>query len=115
MVDWQTAIMDPAGLMWARILDFLYVVAILVIGWLIATVVQKVATRFLKLARLDTVSEKSGVANILSKGDINYTLSEIIGVITYWLLMLVVVLMAVNALQLNVAGTLLNQVILYIP
>ena len=33
----------------------------------------------------------------------------------YWLLMLVVFLMAVNALQLTVAAQLLNQVILYVP
>jgi hypothetical protein len=115
MVDWQTSILDPAGLMWARILDFLYVVAILVVGWLIATVVQKVATRFLKLARLDTVSEKSGIANILTKGDINYTLSEIVGVIIYWVMMLIVILMAVNALHLDQAAKLLDTVILYIP
>jgi hypothetical protein len=91
------------------------VILILVIGWLVSSVAQKVITRFLKLARLDSVSEKIGIANILTKGDINYTLSEIIGVLVYWLLMLVVFLMAVNALQLTVAAELLNQVILYVP
>jgi hypothetical protein len=55
------------------------------------------------------------LSNILSKGDINYTLSEIIGILIYWLLMLVVFLTAVNALQLTVAAELLNQVILYVP
>ncbi|MBI3251761.1 MAG: hypothetical protein HYZ52_00355 [Candidatus Omnitrophica bacterium] len=105
--------------MWARVLGFLptlvSVIVILIVGWIVAALVQKVITRFLKLARLDTVSEKIGVANILTKGDINYTLSEIIGVLIYWLLMLVVVLAAVNALQLTVAAELLNQVILYVP
>ena len=91
------------------------VILILIIGWAVAALIQRVITRFLKLARLDTISEKIGVANILTKGDINYTLSEIIGVLVYWLLMLVVVLAAVNALQLTVAAELLNQVILYIP
>lgn len=91
------------------------VIIILIAGWILATLVQKVITRFLKLARLDSASEKIGIANILSKGDINYTLSEILGVLVYWLLMLVVFLAAVNALQLTVAAELLNQVILYIP
>ncbi len=105
--------------MWGRVLGFLptlvSVLVILIVGWMLAAFAQKVITRFLKLARLDSVSEKIGVANILTKGDINYTLSEIIGVLVYWLLMLVVVLAAVNALQLTVAAELLNQVILYIP
>ena len=119
MVDWQTTVVEPVQQMWANVLGFLptliSVILILLIGWMLATVAQKVITRFLKLARLDTVSEKIGIANILTKGDINYTLSEIIGVMIYWLLMLVVFLMAVNALQLTVAAELLHGVILYLP
>ena len=105
--------------MWIRVMGFVpklvAVILILLIGWVLATMVQKVVTRFLKLARLDTVSEKVGIANVLTKGDINYTLAEIIGVLIYWLMMLVVALAAVNALQLTVAAQLLNRVILYIP
>lgn len=105
--------------MFDRVMGFLptliSVLVILFVGWIVSTLIQKAITRFLKLARLDTVSEKIGVSNVLTKGDINYTLSEIIGVMVYWLLMLVVVLMAVNVLQLTVAAELLNQVILYVP
>jgi hypothetical protein len=119
MVDWQTTVIEPVETMWANVMGYLptllSVILILIVGWLIASLVQKVITRFLKLARLDSVSEKIGIANILTKGDINYTLSEIIGVLMYWLLMLVVFLMAVNMLQLTVAAELLNQVILYVP
>ena len=119
MMDWQTTIMEPAQAMWTRVMGFLptlvSVILILIIGWMLAALIQKVVTRFLKLARLDSVSEKIGIANILTKGDINYTLSEIIGVLVYWLIMLVVMLAAVNTLQLTVAAELLNQVILYIP
>jgi len=119
MTDWQTTVMQPVEAMWTSVMGFLptlvSVILILIIGWILATLTQKVITRFLKLARLDTISEKIGIANILTKGDINYTLSEIIGVLIYWLFMLVVLLAAVNALQLTVAAQLLNQVILYIP
>ena len=117
-MDWTTVV-EPVGSVWGRVVSFLpvlfSVILILLIGWMFATVVQKIITRFLKLARFDTASEKTGLANILTKGDINYTLSEIVGVIVYWLMMLVVLLMAVNALQLTVAAELLNRVILYIP
>ena len=118
-MDWETTVMEPVQAMWTRVLGFLptlvSVIIILIVGWLIASLIQKVITRFLKLARLDTASEKTGIANILTKGDINYTLSEIIGVMVYWLVMLVVILAAVNALQLTVAAELLNRVILYMP
>lgn len=118
-MDWQTTVFQPVEAMWADVLEFIprlvVVIVILLVGWLIAMLAQRVITRFLKLARLDSVSEKIGISNILSKGDINYTLSEIIGVLVYWMLMLVVFLVAINALQLTVAAELLNQVILYAP
>lgn len=119
MIDWSSTVVEPAQAMWVRVMGFVptlvSVIIILVVGWIIACAVQKIVVRFLKLARLDSLSEKIGIANILTKGDINYTLSEIVGVLIYWLLMLVVVLGAVNALQLTVAAELLNRVILYIP
>jgi len=118
-VDLETTVMEPVQAMWSRVLGFLptlvSVIVILIVGWMLAALIQKVITRFLKLARLDTASEKTGIANILTKGDINYTLSEIIGVLVYWLIMLVVILIAVNALQLTVAAELLNTVIGYMP
>ncbi len=119
MDDFKTAIMSPIDMMWTKVVGFLptlvSVVVILFVGWLVAAVIQKVVVRFLKLARLDTISEKAGIANILLKGDISQTLSEIIGGLVYWLFMLVVILAAVNALNLNEAAMLLNNVILYIP
>lgn len=118
-MDWQNTVVVPVEDVGSRVLSFLptivSVVLILVVGWMLASLFQKVVTRFFKLARLDSVSEKIGIANILTKGDINYTLSEIIGVLIYWLGMLVVILMAVNALRLEVAAQLLNQIILYVP
>ncbi len=119
MVDWQETVVQPMETMWGNVMGFLptlvSVILILIIGWVVATVFQRVITRFLKLARLDSVSEKIGIAGILTKGDINYTLSEIIGVLTYWLLMLFVFLMAGDLLKLTVAAELLKQVIEYVP
>jgi hypothetical protein len=38
-----------------------------------------------------------------------------VGVLIYWLIVLVVILSALNALQLTVAADLLNKVVLYVP
>ncbi len=118
-MDMNTYVVEPVRNLWTQLLGFLpsliSVLLLLLLGWLVAMMAQKVATRFLKLARLDSLSEKVGVANILTKGDINYTLSEIIGVLIYWLIMLVVAILVVNFMQLTVAAELLNRVVLYIP
>lgn len=115
----QAAIYQPLNMLVTKVVGFiptlLSVLIILILGWVVAMAIEKVVVRFLKLARLDAISEKSGIANVLLKGDIHRTLSELIGVLIYWMLMLVVILAAVNALNLNVAAELLNSVILYVP
>ena len=119
MDELKAAILGPVDMMTSKIAGFvpklLSVLIILILGWFIASMVQKFVIRFLKLAKLDSVSERAGIANVLLKGDINQTLSEIIGLIVYWTMMLVVLLAAVNALDLTVAASLLNSVILYVP
>jgi len=119
MDDLQAAILGPVDMMLSKLAAFIpkliSVLFILILGWFLAALVQKLVVRFFKLARLDVVSEKSGIANVLLKGDINQTLSEIIGSIVYWTMMLVVILAAANALNLEVAANLLNSVVLYLP
>lgn len=88
---------------------------VLIVGWFIAKLLQKVVTQVLKIARLDVLSEKAGIASILAKGEIKYTLAELIGVIIYWLLILVVVIATLDALNLKVAAELLDRVVLYVP
>ena len=71
--------------------------------------------KVLKLIQLDTASEKSGLGDVLRRGGIRKTLSELIGVLIYWLVMLLVFMTALNALGMTVAASLLDKVILYIP
>ncbi|MFT5208155.1 MAG: hypothetical protein ACI9CF_001924 [Candidatus Omnitrophota bacterium] len=119
MDDFAAAILGPFDMVKTKIAGFIptliSVIIILSVGWFLAAMIQRFVVRFLKLARLDSVSEKSGISNVLLKGDIHQTLSEIVGSIIYWTMMLIVILTAVDAMHLTVAASLLDSVILYVP
>ena len=110
---------DPVKAMlikiWSYIPTLLGAIVILVIGWIIAKFVEAVVVRALKAARLDVVSDKAGVANMLAQGEIKWTLSELLGVIVYWVVILSVLAAAMNALNLTVASDLLSKLVAYIP
>jgi hypothetical protein len=118
-MGWQTIIIEPTKAMLTRAGVFIPllvgVILILVIGWLIAKALQQIVTRALKAIQLDNISEKGGLADILARGEIRYTLSELIGIIVYWLGMLIVIVTAINAIGLTVAAELLDKIVLYIP
>ncbi len=118
-MNWNIVVMDSVREMLTRVGIFIPrligVLLILIIGWLIAKLIETVIVRVLKLVRLDTLSERSGTSNFLAKGGIKYTLSELLGVLIYWLMMLIVIMTALNALQWTVAAELLNKVVAFIP
>lgn len=116
---WQVLFMEPAKAILKKAGDFvaalLGIILIFTIGWLIAKVIRNLVTRFLKFIQLDQAAERTGISVFLHKGGIKYTLSELLGVLCYWLALLVVLVIAVNAVGLTVAADLLNKVTLYIP
>lgn len=90
-------------------------IVILVAGWVIAGFAQKAVVKLLKAVRLDELSDKARIAEFLGRGEIRLSLSELIGVFLYWLLVLAFALAALNALGLTVAAGLLDRVLAYVP
>ncbi|PIW68829.1 MAG: hypothetical protein COW10_00425, partial [Candidatus Omnitrophica bacterium CG12_big_fil_rev_8_21_14_0_65_42_8] len=118
-MDWSVIVIEPVKAMLVRAATFLPtligILVILVIGWIVAAVLKNVVVKLLKIIQFDTASEKSGLSDVLRKGGIKNTLSELIGGLIYWIVMLLVFMAALNALGMTVVASLLDKVILYIP
>lgn len=119
-MDWLTfVVVDPVKAMLIKIWGYVPAIAgaivILVVGWLIAKLVEAVIVRVLKAIRLDVASDKAGVSNVLAHGEIRRSLSELIGVIVYWIVILVVIATALGTLNLTVAADLVSRLIEYVP
>jgi hypothetical protein len=88
---------------------------ILLIGGVIAKLLEQLIVRGLKLITLDKIAEQLQINTILSKGGIRRKLSELIGAIIYWIIMLAFVMTALNALNLTVAAELFQQIVGFLP
>ncbi len=119
MTSWQVVLLEPARSVLAQIGQFvvniLLVLVILTIGWIISKVIKSVVIKVLVGLRLDELSDRIGLDSLLDKGGIGYSLSELLGIICYWLALLVSFMVAINAVGLTIAADLLNKVVLYIP
>ena len=119
MSSWQIVLLEPARTVLAQISQFvvnvLLVLIILVIGWLVSKAIKAVVVKGLREVKLDELSDRIELESLLEKGGISYSLSELIGVVCYWLALLVTFMVAINAIGLTIAAELLNKVVLYIP
>ena len=82
---------------------------------IIAKLIQMGIVKLLRLVRFDAAADKTGVKEFLSKGNIMKTPSEIIGSLTYWFVMILVLIASMDALGLPIVSDILNDIFLYIP
>ncbi len=119
MSSWQVVLLEPARTVLAQIGQFLVnvllVIIILIVGWIISKLIRSIVTKALRAVKLDVLSDRIELDSVLEKGGITYSLSELMGVICYWLALLVTFMVAINAVGLTIAADLLNKIVLYIP
>jgi hypothetical protein len=96
-------------------LKFVYALVIFGIGLLIAKVLEWVVVKVLKTLRVDLGAEKLKITEFLSKGGIRKTLSEICGVVVYWVIALGVLISSLNILGLQGVTLFLDEVLGYVP
>jgi len=97
------------------LVNLLLVLIILVIGWLVSKFIKTAITSVLRALRLDDLSDRIELDALLAKGGIKSSLSELIGVIFYWLSLLVTFIVALNTVGLTFAPKMLDGIVGYIP
>lgn len=90
-------------------------ILILLVGWLIAKIIQWVILRLSHALGIDRMAEKSGVHRFLEKRGMKKGFSGILSMIGFWAIMLIVMVNFFNHLGLEVVSDLLNQLLLFIP
>lgn len=95
--------------------NFLSAAVVFAIGWLVAKFIKSLVVRVLKALRIDSISEQVKLTEFLSKGGIKHTLSEVAGIIVYWILMVGVLISSLNLLALTGVSALLNRILGYVP
>jgi len=77
-----------------------------VVGWLAAVLVRLLIPKLLGLLRFDRLSEKTGIASFLRKGNVHHSPSRLVGYLLYWFLMILVLSNTVARLDKGAANSL---------
>jgi hypothetical protein len=118
-LEWENLIADPVRQMLTRILGYLPVLlgalVILIVGWIVAKAIRRILDWLLKTIRFDALADKAGIPAILRKGDLKISAREVVSSLVYWLIMIMVLVMAVDALGLPKASDVLATLFAYVP
>ncbi|MDD5011204.1 MAG: hypothetical protein PHQ00_03670 [Phycisphaerae bacterium] len=118
-IEWNALIVEPVTQMLARIMAYLPVLlgalVILVVGWIVAKAIKRMVDWLLKTVRFDTLADKAGISEILRKGDLAISARELVSSIVYWLIIIMVLVMTVDALGLPKSSDVLSGLFAYVP
>ncbi|MHC4123033.1 MAG: mechanosensitive ion channel family protein [Planctomycetota bacterium] len=118
-IEWNNLIVEPIREMLTTIVNYLPTLLgaliILIVGWVIAKTIRGLVNRLLKIIRFDKLAEKAGISEILSKGGLKANACEVLSALVYWLVIIMVLVMVVNALGMPQASSVLEKLFAYIP
>ena len=118
-MSWNELIAEPVRQMLTKILNFLPVLLgallILIIGWIVAKAIRRLINWLLVMARFDVMADKTGISEVLRKGNLAISAREVISGLVYWLIIIMVLVMAVDALGLPKASDVLTSLFDYVP
>jgi hypothetical protein len=87
------------------------IIAGLIIAWLLKNVVTKISG----LLKIDVLSEKIGIVQILHRGGIKEPLSGLVSRLIYWIVLISFIIMGLDALKMLAVESLLERFLLYLP
>jgi len=95
-----------------RILAFIIIVAI---GWFVSSLLAKGVTGLLRVIRFDELMQRSGLADFMNKMGTGIDSVGIVAGIVKWIVRVVVLLVAFDALGLPAVSDVMRQLLLWLP
>jgi len=95
-----------------RILGFIIIVAI---GWFVSTLLARAVVGLLRAIRFDELMQRSGLADFIAKMGTGIDSAGLVAATVKWIVRLVVLLVAFDALGLPAVSDVMRQLLLWLP
>src|SRR5215210_2543863 len=106
---------DAIGLFLSYIPQLIGALIILIVGYIVAKVLQAVVGRVLQGVGFDRWMERGGIKQFFDRAETNQTPHSILGQLVFWFVFIIAITMAADALGIPQVSAVLAQLIAYIP
>ena len=90
-------------------------IIILIIGYIVAKVLQALVGRVLQGIGFDGWMERGGIKQFFDRAETNHTPATVLGLLVFWFVFIIAITMAADALGIPQVSAILGQLIAYIP
>jgi small-conductance mechanosensitive channel len=119
LTDWShplvSSLTAALALLFSAIPKVLGFAVIIIVGWLIASLIEKATLALLRAANFSGLADRSGFADFVRRTGGETDASALIAVIAKWFVRLIALLVAFDALGLPAVSEVLRQLLLWLP
>src|SRR5215208_1731251 len=90
-------------------------IIILIVGYIVAKLLEAVVTRVLGAIGFEGWMERGGIRQFFERADTRQTPTSILGKLIFWFVFIIAIVMATDALGIRQVSVVLSQLIAYIP
>src|SRR5215204_2780014 len=90
-------------------------IIILVVGYIVAKLLEAVVTRLLGAIGFERWMERGGIRQFFERAETRQTPTSILGKLVFWLVFIIAIVMAADALGIRQVSQVLSELIAYIP
>ncbi|MDA3839759.1 MAG: hypothetical protein PF572_01600 [Patescibacteria group bacterium] len=117
--NWTDAFVSSFQNLWFMLISFIPEIIgallVLIIGWLIAKTLGRLATKFIKVFKLDYLIEKVGLKKELDEMGLKFSVAELLGSIVKWFFIIVTLIAVANVLRIPQVTSFLERIAFFIP
>ncbi len=111
----MTSLAGAMALFFAAIPRVIGFVVILVIGWLVASLLEKGIRALLHAVKFESLAQRAGFAGFVQKMGVKTDSSGFLALVVEWFVKLIVLVVAFDALGLPAVSDVLRQLLLWLP
>lgn len=119
ITNWSDAMIaslaGAASMFFAAVPRLIGFAIILIVGWILASLIEKAVVAVLRAARFNVLAERSGLAGFIQKSNMRDDAAGTIGLIAKWFVRLIALVVAFDALGLLAVSEILHQLLMWLP
>lgn len=119
VTEWSEALLTSLAaamvLLFSAIPKVLGFLVIVIVGWLIASLIEKGLAAVLRAIRFNDLARRAGLTDFVAKMGMNTDPAGLIGLLVKWFVRLIALVVAFDALGLPAVSEVLQQLLLWLP
>jgi hypothetical protein len=119
ITEWSEALMTSLAaamaLFFSAIPKILGFAVIVIVGWFIASLIERGVAAILRAIKFNDLAQRSGLADFVARMGTNTDTAGVLGAVVKWFIRLIALVVAFDALGLPAVSEVLRQLLLWLP